>query len=225
MAAKRAQGGTGPRTEQRRTERWTAAERAEWAKLRAPYDVQRFLDAVPYSTDHFARCPRRVLADRKAHCWDGALFGAAALRQQGLPPLVLDLRAVRDDDHVIVVYQRRGFWGALAKSNCSGLRWREPIYRSLRELAASYFEDYFNVEHERTLRSYSGAFDLSRFDALDWEFRDEPLEHISSRLDAARHYPLLDARQVRELQGVDDRTYAAGMLGSDEAGLFKPEPK
>ncbi len=200
---------------------WTPAERRELDRLRTPQDVQAFLNQVPYSSDKFSRSPRRVLADRRAHCYDGALLAAAALRRQGLRPLLVDLRAVRDDDHVLAVFQRRGLWGAVAKSNFVGLRFREPIHRNLRELAVSYFNDYFNEHGEKTLRSYSTPVDLSRFDRWEWTVREEHLEDVAGYLDRARHVPVLGARQVAELAPVDERTLKAGMLGTDPAGLYR----
>lgn len=186
-------------------------------------EIQAFLDATAYSDEPIYRCPARVWADRKAHCVDGALFAAAALRRLGLPPLVLDMRAVRDDDHVIAVFQRRGRWGALAKSNVVGLRFREPVYLSPRELVMSYFDDYYNLEFERSLRSHSDPFDLGQFDALQWETRDEPIEPtILPALDAAPHHELLSAEMIAELTPIDRRSYDAGLLGANWDGLYKP---
>ena len=120
--------------------------------LKTPEKIQRFLDTeIAYNKEpdgDTIRSPRRVLRDRLAHCLEGALLAAAALRVQGFPPLLLDLEAVRDDDHVLAVFKQHGHWGAIAKSNYSGLRFREPVYRSLRELVMSYFEHYFNVPRE-----------------------------------------------------------------------------
>jgi len=200
---------------------WNRAERQALAQLSTPSAVQAFLDAVPYSADKFYRCPRRVLADRKAHCFDGALFAAAALRRIGHPPLLLDMRAVRDDDHVIAVFKERRCFGAVAKSNFVGLRYREPVYRSLRELVMSYFEAFFNELGEKTLRSYSTLVDLQRFDALAWEWSDAAPERIAAALDRARHFPLLTRSQAQALSTLDDRSYRAGMLGLDPAGLYK----
>ncbi|HUK14536.1 MAG TPA: hypothetical protein VLW17_14645 [Thermoanaerobaculaceae bacterium] len=200
---------------------WTRAEAKALEKLSDPWRVQQFLDAIPYSADTFYRCPRRVLGDRKAHCFDGALFAAAALRRLGFPPLVLDMRAVRDDDHVIAVFRRDGHFGAVAKSNFVGLRYREPIHRTLRELVLSYFEDFYNDLAEKTLRSYSPTLDLQRFDHLDWERNDDAAETIAAALDRIRHFPLLTRAQERCLSKLDGRSYEAGMLGLDRAGLYK----
>jgi hypothetical protein len=191
-------------------------------RLDTPERIQRFLDRVVYSADAFYRSPRRVLRDRLAHCFDGALFAAAALRRLGAPPLLLDLRAVRDDDHVIAVFRRRGRWGAIAKSNFVGLRSREPVYRSLRELAMSYFEDFYNLDGERTLRSYSRPVDLRRFDRLAWEVREDGLDAVANALDDARHEPLISPAAARVLTRLDPRSFRAGMLGIRMAGVYRP---
>jgi hypothetical protein len=192
--------------------------RDEWAALRrlnTPERIQRFLDAeIAYHHGRSCRSPRRVLADRVAQCLEGALFGAAALRANGFPPLLLDLEAVRDDDHVLALYRVHGCWGAIAKSNYSGLRFREPVYRTLRELAISYFEHYYNPEGEKTLRSYSRPVNLERFDALHWMTAEEDLWPISEYLFCIAHRPLLPAGTERRLSRVDDRLFRAGLVGA-----------
>ena len=157
--------------------------------------------------------------ERRANCYDGALFAAAALRRLGHRPLLVDLQAVRDDDHVLAVFRERGGWGAVAKSNFAGLRFREPIFRDVRELAASYFEDYFNLRGEKTLRNFSVPFDLSRLDGLEWTFRDEHLREIAGRLDGSRHHRLLTPAMERALRRVDARSLQSGMVGTDLAGV------
>jgi hypothetical protein len=188
--------------------------------LERPEDIQRLLDDTPYSTDKFYRAPARVLSERRAHCVDGALLAALALRRRGDPPLVLDMRAERDDDHVIAVFKRRGRFGAIAKSNVVCLRYREPVYRTLRELVMSYFEFYYNTDGDKALRSYSTPIDLRRFDHLEWHVNDAAAEVICDALDRARHHPLLTRPMIASLSPVDDRTYRAGLLGVDPAGLF-----
>ncbi len=200
---------------------WSRGELRLLGRLSTPARIQDWLDRLPYRPEDQPGCPRRVMRERLANCYDGALFAAAALRGLGHPPLLLDMRAVRDDDHVLAVFRRRGCYGAVAKSNFSGLRFREPVQRTLRELALSYFEDYFNAEGEKTLRSYSGLLDLRRFDRLRWMFDDAPLQHISDRLDALRHHPVLTPGQVRGLSPVDARSMKAGMLGLRRAGLYR----
>lgn len=199
---------------------WTDDEKAVLASLSTPARVQDFLDSIPYTTDHQTRSPRRVLRDRCAHCTEGAIFAAAALRFHGHPPLVVDLRAENDDDHVIAVYRWRRCWGAVAKSNFVGLRYREPIFRNLRELALSYFEEYFNTLGEKTLRAYSRPLDLSVFDHIQWMTTERDLEIIGARLDRVRHHPLLDDEAIRNLRPVDKRMYEAGFLGTDIAGVY-----
>ena len=188
--------------------------------------IQSFLDETAYSEDKFYRCPDQVLAERTAHCVDGALLAAAALRRLGDPPLILDLRAERDDDHVIAVFRRHGHWGALAKSNVVGLRFREPVYASLRELVMSYFEPYYNLDGERALRSYSDPLDLSTFDALDWEQRPDAIEAVIVRaLDDLPHHDLLTPAMIADLHPIDARSFEAGLLGANPDGLYKPAPR
>ncbi len=200
---------------------WTRDELALFRRLSSPARVQEWLDGLEYRAEERAACPRHVIRERRAHCFDGALFAAAALRRLGHAPALLDMWAVRDDDHVIAVYRARGCWGAVAKSNFAGLRFREPVYRTLRELVLSYFELYFNAEGEKTLRAYSGLLRLRQFDRLGWEFRDEPLPYVSDRLDALRHRPLLTPAMVRALEPVDARSMAAGMVGTRPEGLYQ----
>ncbi len=201
---------------------FSAAEEAQFASLDTPFKVQQFLDSIPYSGDEIYRCPRSVLRDRKAHCFDGAVFAAAALRRLGHPPLLLDQRAVRDDDHVLALFRNNGCFGAVAKSNFTGIRFREPVFRSLRELVMSYFEMFFNVEGEKSLRAYSLPVRLERFDGLHWETVDETMDVIADRLDSIRHFPLLTEEMERFLSPVDGRSLKAGMLGVNEAGLYRP---
>ena len=193
----------------------------EWNTLRrltTPAKIQRFLDAdIGYNKETggpTCRSPRRVLRDRVAHCLEGALFGAAALRAQGFPPLLLDLEAVRDDDHVLAIFKQRGHWGAIAKSNYSGLRFREPVYRSLRELVMSYFEHYYNLEAEKTLRAYSRPVNLARFDRIEWMTTEQDLWAIPDQLLAIPHIPLLRRGLERRLARVDQRLFAAGLVGT-----------
>jgi len=200
---------------------WTKAELAAFRRLSTPERIQRHLDGLAYRAEEAAACPRRVLLECRAHCLDGALFGAAALRRLGHPPALLDLRAVRDDDHVLAVFRERGGWGAVAKSNFVGLRYREPIHRTLRELVISYFEQYFNLDGEKTLREFSAPLSLRQFDRLGWEFRDDPIPAIGERLDALRHWRLLTPAQERRLAAVDRRSMEGGMVGTVAEGVYR----
>lgn len=199
------------------------SERQVMAQLTRVQDIQAFLDEVPYSAEVTDRCPLRVLRERIAHCFDGALFAATALRRLGYPPLIIDmLPRARDDDHVLVLYKHDGHWGAVAKSNFVGLRFREPVYRTLRELVMSYFEQFYNVGREKTLLAYTMPLNLKVFDKLNWMVKDEPLEVIAQRLNNLRRIPVLTEAMIARLSPVDERSYQAGLLGVNEAGLYKP---
>jgi len=146
------------------TNNFTPAELRKLRSLKTPYGIQRLLDDMPYHLEDTAWSPRRVLRENTSHCCEGAIFAAAALRVIGFAPLLLDFEAEHDTDHVLAIYRVNGHWGAIAKSNYSGCRYREPVYRSLRELAMSYFNLYFNMRRERTLRTFSRPVNLARFD-------------------------------------------------------------
>lgn len=190
-------------------------------ELDAPYKIQGFLEGIPYNTDSQTRSPRRVIRDKKAHCFDGALFAACALRLHGYGCRILDMYAERNDDHVIALFKRDGYFGAVAKSNFTGLRYREPVYRSLRELVMSYFDVYFSLERERILRSYSLPVDLKKFDGVGWMTTEEDLGFIGDFLNSVFHRAILTPQQIGALTRVDERTYRSGLLGSDPKGIFK----
>ena len=193
----------------------------EWRALRAlrtPVGIQRALEAMPYHVASSVWSPRRVLREGTAHCLEGAIFAAAALRIQGFAPLLLDLEAVQDADHVIAVFRVRGHWGAIAKSNFSGLRFREPVYRSVRELVMSYFEGYINRRGERTLRAYSRPTNLARFDRRrrGWMTSERDLWWIAEHLAKVPHTRLLTAATTRSLSRVDRRSFEAAVVGYRE---------
>jgi hypothetical protein len=154
-----------------------------------------------------------VLRDRTAHCFEGALFAAAAFRVAGRPPLIVDLESVRDDDHVLAPYREGGSWGAVAISKYAGLRFREPVYRTLRELVLSYFEHYYNDAGEKTLRRYSRPVHLARFDRIAWMTSEHDLWPIAEHLVRIPHLPLLPAVYARRRHSMDRRLYEAGYHG------------
>jgi len=200
---------------------FTPQELRSLRALKTPHGIQRMLDSMPYHLADTAWSPQRVLRERTAHCLEAAIFAAASLRVLGYPPLLLDLEAERDTDHVLAIFKvkvgnGRGCWGALAKSNYSGCRYREPIYRTLRELALSYFEDYFNLRGERTLRRYSHPVNLARFDKLDWMTSPKNLWFIPECLLGIPHTPLLTRAQARRLKRLDELSFRAGRLGAAE---------
>lgn len=196
--------------------------KTEWKTLRGlrrPEQVQRFLeDEIAYNMETGgATCysPRLVLRHGRAHCMEGGLLAAAALRAQGRPALLLDLESVRDDDHVLALFQEGGCWGAVAKSNYSGLGFREPVYRTLRELVMSYFMHYYNLQGEKTLRAFSTRpVRLQRFDARGWMASEEDVWYIPEYLYKIAHTDLLTSAQIRRLTKMDRRLFEAGKHGS-----------
>lgn len=192
---------------------FTAAELRRFQAFKNPLGVQRFLDHIPYHLARTAWSPRVVLREQTAHCLEGAIFAAAALRILGYPPLLLDLEADHDTDHVIAVFKVRGHWGAVAKSNFTGCRYREPVYRTLRELALSYFHIYFNLRGERSLRRYSRPVNLARFDRDEWMTSEKNVWFIANHLCDIPHVPLLTPFQINHLTRVDGRTFTGEMVG------------
>ena len=192
---------------------FTPAELRKLRSLKDTYGIQKFLDDLPYHLEDTAWSPRRVLREGTAHCFEGAIFAAAALRANGYPPLILDFEAENDTDHVLAIYRVKGHWGAVAKSNYTSCRYREPVYRSLRELAMSYFNTYFNMRRERTLRNFSRPVNLARFDAQEWMTTDKPIWFIAYYLLEVHHYKLLPAGMAKRLHLADKRLLEAECLG------------
>lgn len=206
---------TGPEVE------WTEKEERLLEHLATPFKIQEFLDRIPYDDKSGTRSPRWILRERKAHCFEGALFAAAALRRLGQRPLVVDMYAVNDDDHIIAVFRRKGKWGAVAKSNFVTLRFREPVYRTLRELVMSYFDFYFNTLGDKSLRSYARPLDLGRFDRRGWMTTDEDIAYIGDELNRMKHIPILAPGQVRALNRADKLLVRAALLGAKASGLYQ----
>jgi hypothetical protein len=194
----------------------TPHEKRLLRSLSTPWRIQKYLDALPYNKEpngDTCRSPRRTIRDQTAHCFEAALLAAAALSVHGHPPLILDLESVRDDDHVITVFRMDRLWGAMAKSNYSGLRFREPVYRTLRELAMSYFEHYYNLKGEKTLRAFSRPVNLTRFGKLNWMTSEEDVWEIPEYLTTIAHTPIL---QTNRRMFMDKRSYEAGLVGRAE---------
>ncbi|MGE0882096.1 MAG: hypothetical protein AB7P14_01005 [Blastocatellales bacterium] len=187
-------------------------------KLSSPQKIQRFLDEdIAYNKERdgeTCRSPRRVLRDRLAHCAEGAYFAAAALRLLGFPPLIIDLMAVRDDDHLLAIFRQDGCWGAIAKSNYSGLRFREPVYRTTRELVMSYYAHYYNLKGELTLREFSRPVNLSRFDKINWMTSEADLWEIGDYLYTIPHSSILTTALARKRRKLDLRLFQAGFVGA-----------
>jgi len=185
----------------------TARETAVFKKLSTPQNIQDFLTALPVNFEkkgdtHYS--PRRVLREKKAHCIEGAMFAAAALWFHGQEPLLMDFTTTEDDeDHVIAPFQQNGYWGAISKTNHAILRYRDPIYRAARELALSYFHEYYMFEDGRkTLVSYSLPLNLKRF-GKKWITDEEHLWYMDDALNAARHYSLVPKANKRLLRRAD----------------------
>ena len=195
---------------------FTPAELRKLRSLKNPYGIQRFLDDMPYHLEDTAWSPRLVLRENSSHCLEGAIFAAAALRANGYPPLILNFEAEHDTDHVVAVYRVNGHWGAIAKSNFSGCRYREPVHRSLRELAISYFNLYFNMRRERTLRTFSRPVNLARFDRQQWMTTEKPIWFIVNYLFDIFHYKVLRPGMAKRLHRVDERLFRAECLGKAE---------
>jgi hypothetical protein len=202
---------------------WTLEEAALLKGLKTPWDLQVFLNSLGYNDKPLCKSPRGVLREKTAHCAEGAYLAAAALRFHGHSPLVVDLRAENDDDHLLAVFRRDGLWGAVAKSNTTVLRYREPVYRSLRELVMSYFDMYFNTRGEKTLREYSRPLDLSRFDDRDWMWAGEDLEYIGSFIDRRPHTGVVSAEKRETFAPADPDLVESGFSKALKSGLYRPE--
>ncbi len=191
-------------------------ELAVLKKLDTPEKIQDFLDAFPSNLSRYSdscSSPRMALRKGRAHCIEGAFIAATALWLHGEKPLLLDLKAKSPDfDHVIVPFKHNGYWGAISKSNHPVLRYRDPIYRTLRELALSYFHEYVLVSTgEKTLRSYSRPFSLKRF-GTDWITSEKHLWDIALALDESKHYPLIPKGQEKSLRKASPLERRAGQL-------------
>jgi hypothetical protein len=193
----------------------TSKERAALMRPANPQALQAFINAIPINHElagDTCYTVRQVLRHRRAHCIEAALVAACALWLRGEPPLIMDMRARGDWDHVVALFRRRGLWGAIAKSNHVALRGRDPVYRSLRELALSYFHEYHNDRGEKTLREYSRALDLRSLDPADWVTGEEGAWEAERRVDLVQHYTLIPASQSRYLSPIDAMEWKAKRL-------------
>jgi hypothetical protein len=184
----------------------TKAEFAVLRRLDSPQKIQQFLFGLQQNFEpggDTCHPVRKVLRTRRAHCIEGAMLAAAALWVHGEPPLLLDLQADRDYDHVVALFRRGGCWGAISKTNPPVLRWRDPVYRSLRELAMSYLHEYANRRGHKTLRRYSRPLDLRRIDPQVWITNGKNCWDIAEALDGLPHYALVSARQAKLLRRRD----------------------
>ena len=194
----------------------TAAEQKTFRRLSSPAKIQDFLDAIPINFElrgETCFSPRLVLRERTAHCMEGAMLAALALRLLGHPPLLMDLKVTDDDDdHVVAVFKINGHYGAISKTNHGTVRYRDPIYKTLRELAMSYFHEYTIPNGEKVLRSYSRLLDLSRFDKKEWMTSEEHLFYIPNYLDDVKHYPLVSKAHIKQLRRADAMERRVGSI-------------
>ena len=177
-------------------------EFAALQRLRTPERIQEFLYGLKQNFERkgeTCNSVRTVLKERRAHCIEGAITAACALWIHGEPPLLLDFQAVHDFDHVVALFRRNGRWGAISKTNGIGLRWRDPVYRSPRELAMSYLHEYYNKRDHKTLRTYSLPYDLRRMNPADWVTAEDGAWDLVDNLEATRHYKLMTRAQARSL--------------------------
>lgn len=192
------------------------AELRVFKRLNTPQKIQDFLNSLKVNFERSKETccsPRLVLQKKKAHCVEGAIFAASVLWYHGFEPLLVDLKTIDDDlDHVLAVFKKDGHWGAITKTNHAVLRYREPIYKSVRELVMSFFHEYYLDDGRKTLRSYSLPFNLKKFTNKDWLTSEKNLWFIAKALDRAKHYPLLTKRQIRNLRLVDKIEIHAGNL-------------
>lgn len=186
-------------------------------RLNTPAKIQDYLDTLRrnFDADDDMVClpPLRVIEEKKCHCVEGAVLAALCLRLQGAEPLLLDLTATRNDlDHVVALFWKYGCWGAISKTNHAVLRYREPVYRSIRELVVSYFHEYTDDAGRKTLRSYSNPVNLKRFDKQGWMTTREDIFYIPQYLSEVKHIPVVDRRQIRSLRRIDPIELKAGDL-------------
>ena len=179
-------------------------ERRLFDKLSTPQKIQDYLDTLPINFERKSETymsPSRVVRAKTAHCFEGALFAAAVLAYHGQKPLLLDFRTIpSDEDHVVALFKQYSYWGAISKTNHAILRYREPVYESVRELAMSYFHEYLMWDGRKSLRAYSKPFDLSKYAPERWITADEELFWLVEALDKSRHFPIVPKKNLRLLR-------------------------
>ena len=184
--------------------------------LNTPRKIQDFLNKIPINFERggdTCMSPRMVLKNNRAHCMEGAMLAAAALKLNGEKPLVVDLEATKDDfDHVLCVFKKNGKWGALGKTNHAVLRYREPVYNNVRELVMSFFHEYFDNTGKKTLRKYSAPVNLDKFDHLNWASSEEDVWFVPDYLAKVKHFPILEKAHISNLRKADDIEIKAGKL-------------
>jgi len=204
----------------------TFAELKLFRRLNTGKKIQDFINKIPINFEENKKdtcySPRKVLKENKCHCIEGAILAALILRVNGHSPLLVDLTANNKDfDHVIAVFKKQKKWGAISKTNHSTLRYREPIYNSVREIVMSYFNEYYNDDGKKTLRSYSNPVNLSRFDKIKWMTTEKELWEIPDYLARIKHFPILTKSQIANLRNADKIEILAGNLTEYQSNKMK----
>ncbi len=185
-------------------------------RLDSPRKIQRYLDTLPFNFEREGETyfsPRQMMREGRAHCLEGAVFAALALRMHGQRPLILDLESsYHDADHVVALFRQHGCWGAISKTNHAVLRYREPVYKTIRELVLSYFHEYFDAKGLKTLRRYSAPVDLSRFDRKEWATTEKGIDFIAQYLVDCPHTTLLTRSQIATLNRASAIEMKAGEI-------------
>jgi hypothetical protein len=184
----------------------TPSERSVFSRLSSPKKIQDFVDSVPVNLEETGETilsPRRVLRENRAHCIEGALFAAACFAYHGQPALILNFQAAAIDvDHVVTLFRRERLWGAISKTNHAVLRWRDPVYRTVRELAMSYFHEYLTEDGKKSLRAISRPVDMCRFAPARWVTAEEDLEWLQDELNGLPHAPLVPRTRIPGLRDI-----------------------
>lgn len=191
-------------------------------RLVSPFQIQEYLDSMPYIAEERDRSPLNVMLDNQSHCLDGGFFAALALWRIGFRPLLIDLTPDpgADDDHVLALYQIEGRWGAVAKSNYVNLGFREPVYKNLRELVMTYFEHYCSIHQTKTLRGYTRPFDVSRYGYLNWAWDEAGANQLYRIFYRRKPISLITPSMAARLQRITDRAYRAETLYTDLSWSF-----
>ncbi len=207
----------------------TSEEKRIFSQLNSPIKIQDYLEALPINFEKGGETclsPRLVIRHQTAHCFEGALFAAAAFMFHGQKPLLLDLKTIDGDfEHVVALFRQGKSWGAISKTNHAVLRYREPVYKSVRELAMSFFNEYFLDNGKKTMRSFSGAFSLSRYHPADWITSEKPLWFIDQALNASPHELVFRGGKLPRLRRADPVEIEAGKLTTWPKSVTKKPQK
>ncbi len=201
----------------------------KFRSLQSPIDIQRYLDSLAYVGEERDRCPLDVMKDQQCHCLDGGLFAALALRRLGDPGLLVDLVPLKDargrkldDDHVLAVFRRHGRWGAVAKSNFPWLRYRDPVYRSIRELVMSYFEAYFSIDAIKVLRGYTRPLNIALYDRWGYAWDEGGATKLYRRFYSRTEIPVISQDSEGLLEKPDRREYDSAFMGVNWDWVYRP---